>query len=109
MAVKNMRTKLVATTITLVLLASVVSGSMLLADARRLQPGVDFDGPHFNLNVHGVSDGIDKFEDDSIGSGRHSIFVPLYNTDPICIEFAMSNTLNWTIVDCDATVDGDAA
>lgn len=108
---KNLRRTIpVATAIVaLLLVASVVASTSGLAEAKRLQPGVDFDGPHFNLNVHGVPDGVDKFTDDSIGSGRHSIFVPLYNTEPITIEYAMSSTLNWTVTDCDATGDGYAS
>ena len=78
-------------------------------EARRLQPGIDFDGPHFNLNIHGVPDGVDKFTNDTIGPGRHTMFVPLYNTEPITIQYAMSNTLNWTMQDCDATGDGYAS
>ena len=104
-----MRTKILGKTIALLLLIGLVSNSGLMVEARRLQPGVDFEGPHFNLNVHGVPDGVDKFTDDSIGSGRHSIFVPLNNTEPISIEFAMSNLLNWTVADCDATGDGYAS
>ena len=101
---RNIRTKIAATTIALLLLATVVVSSSGLAEARRLQPGVDFDGPHLNLNIHGVPDA-DKFADDSIGEGRHSIFVPLYNEEPITIEYATSSTLNWTVTDCDATKD----
>jgi hypothetical protein len=78
----------------------------------RIKPGVDFSGPHFNLNIHGVPEGIDKFKDDSIGSGRHSIFVPLGTAEnPISfeLEYAFSYTENWTVLDCDATGDGTAS
>ncbi len=75
-----------------------------------LKPGVDFSGPHFNLNIHGVPDGIDKFAVDSIGDGRHSIFVPLSATlGNFTINYAFSYDLNWTVLDCDATVDGTAS
>jgi len=75
----------------------------------RLKPGVDFSGPHFNLNVHGVPEGVDKFADDSIGDGRHSIFVPLSASEGFTIQYAFSYTLNWTVLDCDATGDGTAS
>ena len=78
----------------------------------RLKPGVDFSGPHFNLNIHGVPDGVDKFKDDSVGSGRHSIFVPLSPGEgegEFMLEYAFSQELNWTVLDCDATGDGYAS
>jgi len=77
----------------------------------RLKPGLDFSGPHFNLNVHGVPDGtnIDKFVNDSIGPGRHSIFIPLNTVDNITIRFGFSQTMNWTVLDCDATGPGGDA
>jgi len=105
-----MKTKLVTTTIATLLLVSLFAASAsTLVLAKRLQPGVNFDGPHHNLNVHGVPDGVDKFKDDTVGSGRHSIFIPLENTEPITIEFSMSNVLNWTVEDCDATGDDYAS
>jgi hypothetical protein len=91
----------------LVSLLAVSAGTFVFA--KRFQPGIDFDGPHHNLNIHGVPDGIDKFEDDTVGSGRHSIFIPLTNEDPITIQFSMSEELNWTVTDCDATGDGSAS
>jgi len=107
----GLKTNLVST----LLMAIVLTSSILcipfgtVLQAQRLKPGIDFSGPHLNLNIHGVPDGIDKFEVDSIGPGRHSIFVPLNNTTPITIEFSMSEVLNWTVTDCDATSDGYAS
>ncbi len=74
-----------------------------------IRPGVDFSGPHFNLNFHGVPDGVDKFKVDYIGDGRHSIFVPLSPSTNFTIQYAFSYELNWTVLDCDATFDGTAS
>ncbi len=107
-----MNTKLLAVTVSMLLLATIVATTGLSVDAKpeRLQPGIDFSGPHFNLIVHGVPDGVDKFKNDSIGEGRHTMFVPLNSTEQsITIEFAVSDELNWTMVDCDATGDGYAS
>jgi len=106
-----MRRKFTATTMATLLLVSVFATSYVaLVLAKPSRPGIDFSGPHFNLNIHGVPAGVDKFKDDSIGSGRHSIFVPLYvDTTNITIEYAFSYDLNWTVVDCDATIDNYAS
>jgi hypothetical protein len=57
-----------------------------------------------------VPEGVDKFKNDSIGSGRHSIFVPLSPSEGPSerfeIQYAFSYTENWTVLDCDATGDG---
>ncbi len=106
----------VKTKIVFVVLATALATTILLSgvavQARPnggLKPGIDFSGPHFNLNLHGVPDGIDKFSVDSIGDGRHSIFVPLSPDADFSIEYAFSYTLNWTVYDCDATGDGTAS
>lgn len=94
----------------LVLLVLVFTSYGLVAEAKPnggngLRPGVDFSGPHFNLNVHGVPSGVDKFDDDTIGPGRHTIFIPIDGVD-LNISYRFDLTLNWTIEDCDATTDG---
>jgi hypothetical protein len=78
-----------------VLLATVAIATLLLIGAiavqakpNGLKPGIDFSGPHFNLIVHGVPEGVDKFENDSIGSGRHTIFVPISTPENITILYA---------------------
>lgn len=97
------------------ILATLNNGILAKLNQGKIKPGVDFSGPHFNLIIHGVPNGIDKFNNDSIGSGRHSIFVPLYTVDEygdpinITIEYSFSFNLNWTVVDCDATGDGYAS
>jgi len=104
-----MKTKLAAAiTLTLLLTISVLAINQN-ANAKRLKPGLDFSGPHFNLNVHGVPDGVDKFTNDSNGPGRHSIFVPLNTVGNITIRFGFSQTMNWTVLDCDATGPGGDA
>jgi hypothetical protein len=105
--------------VTAVFVATLLMTTALAVQAKpnggRLKPGIDFSGPHFNLNVHGVPVGVDKFKVDSIGEGRPSIFVPgsAYDSEgnPISfsIEYAFSLTKNWTVLDCDATVDGTAS
>jgi len=70
-----------------------------------LQPGIDFSGPHFNLNVHGVPKVGDKPVPDDQVTGRHSVFVPLESVDPINIYYKMEGT-RWQVEDCDATGDG---
>jgi hypothetical protein len=97
-----------ATAIVVLLLLATLVSTAESAEARRLQPGVDFYGPHLNLNIHGVPDA-DKFKVDSIGPDRHSIFVPLNNEEPVTIEYSQSSVLNWTVTDCDATGDGYAS
>jgi hypothetical protein len=98
--------------ITLVMMMLVTSSYSMLVYAKKIKPGIDFSGPHFNLNIHGVPGDADKFKNDSIGSGRHSIFVPLNTTDEygnpinISIQYAFSYDLNWTVLDCDATGEG---
>jgi len=111
-----MKTKLAAAISLTLLLTIPVLAINLSASAQRLKPGVDFNGPHFNLNVHGVPDGTDKFKNDSVGPGRHSIFVPLSTVDPetglpynITIRYGFSQTMNWTVLDCDATDEGHNA
>ena len=94
----------------LVLLVLVFTSYGLVAEAKPnggngLRPGVDFSGPHFNLNVHGVPSGVDKFENDSIGPGRHTVFIPIDGVD-LNISYRFDFTLNWTVEDCDATEDG---
>jgi hypothetical protein len=104
-----MKSNLITPMMTLLLLVSLLAASAgAFVFAKRIQPGIDFDGPHHNLLIHGVPDGVDKFKDDTIGSGRHSIFLPLNTVDPITIQFSMSEDLNWTVTDCDATGDGTA-
>ncbi len=96
--------------ITAALVATLLVTATLVVQARTLKPGIDFSGPHFNLNIHGVPDGVDKFTVDSIGDGRHSIFVPLTATaGNFSIQYAFSYTMNWTVLDCDATIDGTAS
>jgi hypothetical protein len=88
------------------LAATLLLTAVLTVQARSgLKPGIDFSGPHFNLNVHGVPPGVDKFDNDSTGPGRHSIFVPL-SPENFSIQYAFSYDLNWTVLDCDATSDG---
>jgi hypothetical protein len=95
--------------------ALLLAGTIVVVYAKgngRLKPGVDFSGPHFNLNIHGVPYGVDKFKDDSVGSSRHSIFVPLSPDEgPVefDLEYAFSYDSNWTVLDCDATGDGYAS
>jgi hypothetical protein len=105
---KNNR-KATYTLVTTALIAALLLAGTIVVQARPNggpKPGVDFSGPHFNLNIHGVPTGIDKFDNDSIGSGRHSIFVPLSAEEGFSIKYAFSYTLNWTVFDCDATGDG---
>jgi hypothetical protein len=106
-----MKTKLAAATALTLLLTISVMAVNLNAAPQRLKPGLDFSGPHFNLNVHGVPYGTEiyKFKNDSIGPGRHSIFVPLNTIDNITIFFGFSQTMNWTVLDCDATGPGGDA
>lgn len=99
---------------TYAIVATALTAAVLLSGVFAVQarpgpkPGVDFSGPHLNLNIHGVPDGVDKFKVDSIGDGRHSIFVPINPETDFNIEYAFSYTENWTVVDCDATIDGTA-
>ena len=96
------------------LLATVLTAALLFTGFMAIQarsnsgikPGIDFSGPHFNLNMHGVPEGVDKFTIDTNGDGRHSIFVPLSPGEGFSIRYAFSYDLNWTVLDCDATVDG---
>ena len=112
---QSMNFKLISVVTAVLLLTA--SASLLIAQAKpaHLKPGVDFSGPHFNLNVHGVPAGVDKFFNDSTGHGRHSIFVPLTTADEggnpynITIQYAFSQDLNWTVLDCDATGEGHNA
>lgn len=100
-----MKAKLAAAiALTLLLIVSVQAANQNQTTPR-LKPGLDFSGPHFNLNVHGVPDGtnIDKFKNDSNGPSRHSIFIPLNTDDNITIRIGFSQTMNWTVLDCDAT------
>lgn len=111
-----MKMKLIAAATAILLLAASFHAVLVQAKpGNRIKPGVDFEGPHFNLNIHGVPDGVDKFKNDSIGPGRHSIFVPLNTTDEqgnpfnITIQYAFSYDQNWTVLDCDATGEGHNA
>jgi len=107
-----MKAKLAIVLVTL-LLATSSCGILVQAqpNGNRIKPGdLGFSGPHFNLNVHGVPDGVDKFVNDSVGSGRHSVFAPL-QPENFTLWMAMANPTdkdtNWTVVDCDATVDNN--
>ncbi len=102
----------------LLLTAAILTSTLLLTATFAVQaksngglkPGIDFSGPHLNLNIHGVPDGVDKFTVDSIGDGRHSIFVPLSpSAENFSIQYAFSYDQNWTVLDCDATFDGTAS
>jgi len=113
-----MKTRLTTAVIVTLLAIGLFYGIQTQAASNRLKPGIDFNGPHFNLNVHGVPDGtdIDKFKDDTVGPGRHTIFVPLSTVDPetglpynITIYFGFSLIMNWTVLDCDATGEGHDA
>jgi len=68
-----------------------------------LQPGIDFSGPHFNLNIHGVPEDVDKPVPDDSGSGRHSVFMPI--NKPAEFYYKMDGKW-WIVEDCDATGDG---
>ena len=100
-----------ATSATILLLLALSIGMMVQAQPRKSpKPGdPGFSGPHFNLNIHGVPDGVDKIKNDSAGPGRHSIFIPLNtNNNNITMFIAVANdpNQNWTVLDCDATIDG---
>ena len=107
------KTKLVlATSATILLLLALFLGTMVQAKPNSNGPKLGdpgFSGPHFNLNIHGVPDGVDKIKNDSAGSGRHSIFIPLdtdNNSITMLLAVATDPNQNWTVVDCDATIDG---
>jgi hypothetical protein len=110
-----MKTKYIAITITILMLATSTYGAFVHAKPNNKSPkpgDPGFTGPHFNLNIHGIPDNLDKFKNDSIGSGRHSIFVPLDTTETITGHFNITLAVasdpdqNWTVLDCDGTVDG---
>jgi len=98
--------------------ASIIISTLLLlsqfvalevsAKPRDLQPGIDFSGPHFNLNLHAIPEGEEKPVPSDSGSGRHSVFVP-FDGDPSTNDFELhiaQQGVEWTVTDCDAT-DGD--
>ncbi|UCH69960.1 MAG: hypothetical protein JSV29_06935, partial [Candidatus Bathyarchaeota archaeon] len=104
----------IATSATILLLLALSIGMMVQAQPRKSpKPGdPGFSGLHFNLNIHGVPDGVDKIKNDSAGSGRHSIFIPLNtnnNNITIFIAVATDPNQNWTVLDCDATTDGNVS
>jgi hypothetical protein len=104
-----MKTKLVTTMIATLLLVSVFAvsfGTLVLAKPRKLQPGIDFNGPHYNLLIHGVPQEGDKPVPDDQTTGRHSVFMPL-NTDGDNVTLYLEmDGIEWLVKDCDATGDG---
>lgn len=95
----------------ILLLLTLSVGLMVQAQpSKSPKPGdPGFSGPHFNLNIHGVPDGVDKMKNDGTGPGRHSIFIPLNtnnNNITMFLAVATDPNQNWTVVDCDATIDG---
>jgi len=106
---------IIATSATVALLLTLCLGIMVQAKPNRNGPkpgDPGFSGPHFNLNIHGVPDGVDKIKNDSAGPGRHSIFIPLKtdnNNITMFLAVATDPNQNWTVVDCDATIDGNVS
>jgi len=93
-----MKTKILATSVVVLLLVSMLVGMVQVYAIKPGDPG--FTGIHFNLNLHGVPDGRNVPSD---GEGRHSIFVPLNGDYELYI--AVSG-LEWRVTDCDGT-DGE--
>jgi hypothetical protein len=104
-----MKTKLVTTTIATLLLVSVFAasfGTLVLAKPRKLQPGIDFNGPHYNLLIHGVPKDGDKPVPDDQTTGRHSVFMPLDTDGDNVTLYLEMDGIEWLVKDCDATGDG---
>ncbi|MHA2314652.1 MAG: hypothetical protein ACXACF_05135 [Candidatus Hermodarchaeia archaeon] len=100
-----MKSNLITPMMVLLLLVSLLTASAgTFGLAKRIQPGVDFSGPHFNLNLHGVPDGVEKPVPDDAGSGRHSVFFSL--NKPFDLYIGQEGK-EWQVTDCDATSDGE--
>ncbi len=90
-----------------VLLVSVVATSYgALVIAKRPQPGLDFNGPHYNLLIHGVPKDGDKPVPDDQTTGRHSVFMPLDTEGQNVTIYLEMDGIEWLVNDCDATGDG---
>jgi hypothetical protein len=103
-----MKSNLITPMMVLLLLVSLVAvsyGSLVIA--KRPQPGLDFNGPHYNLLIHGVPKEGDKPVPDDQTTGRHSVFMPLNNTlGPDVRIYLEMDGIEWLVKDCDATGDG---
>lgn len=94
-----MKTKILATSVVVLLLVSMLAGMVQVYAIKPGDPG--FTGIHFNLNLHGVPEGRNV---PSGGDGRHSIFVPLIGDYELSIKV---DGIQWRVTDCDGTDDGE--
>ncbi|MCZ2808095.1 MAG: hypothetical protein O2V44_01925 [Candidatus Bathyarchaeota archaeon] len=102
-----MKNKLITTTMAMLLLVSVFAASYgTLVIAKRPQPGIDFNGPHYNLLIHGVPKDGDKPVPDDQTTGRHSVFMPLDTQGQNVTIYLEMDGIEWLVKDCDATGDG---
>lgn len=100
-----MRRKISVLIIPILLLLSQNAALSIFAKPRGLQPGIDFSGLHYNLNLHAIPDGVEKPVPSDSGSGRHSVFVP-FDDDPETNDFELhiaQQGVEWMVTDCDAT------
>jgi len=100
---ENFKTRSIALIVSLLILG--VGVTVQAKPNGGLKPGIDFSGPHFNLNVHGVPVGVEKPVPDDAGPGRHSVFMPVETAEPVQFFYSMQGKW-WVVNDCDATGDG---
>ncbi len=99
------RTRLSTITIAMLLLASSCI-TLVESKPRKLQPGIDFNGPHYNLLIHGVPKEGDKPVPDDEVTHRHSVFMPLDTQGQNVTVYLEMDGIEWLVKDCDATGDG---
>jgi hypothetical protein len=102
---KKMRTKLIAIISAILVLASLAAVVPVCGvnDQNGLKPGTDFNGPHYNLNIIGVSKDKNPDAEGWTNPNRHTIFVGLEKPSKIY----MQDGPKFAVIDADGT-DGVA-